>query len=33
MSIRDTWTVVIFLVTMMMWITAGELIGRWISIE
>jgi hypothetical protein len=33
MTIQDSWTAVIFLLAMMLWIYAGELIGRWISIE
>ena len=33
MTIRDTWIVAIFFATLVLWISASELIGGWISIE
>jgi hypothetical protein len=33
MTVRDTWIVAIFLITLVLWISASELIGGWISIE
>lgn len=33
MTIQETWIVAIFLITLMLWISASETIGRRISIE
>ena len=33
MTVRDTWIVAIFFVTLVLWISATEMIGGWISIE
>jgi len=33
MSIRDTWIVAVFFASLVLWISATELISGWISIE
>jgi hypothetical protein len=33
MTVRDTWIVAIFLITLVLWISATEMIGGWINID
>jgi len=33
MTVRDTWIVAIFFVTLVLWISTTELIGGWISVD
>jgi hypothetical protein len=33
MTVRDTWAVAVFLIILVLWISATEMIGGWISID
>jgi len=33
MTVRDTWIVAIFMVSLVLWISASEMLGGWISVD
>jgi hypothetical protein len=33
MTLRDTWIVAVYLVTLVLWISATEMLGGWFSVD